>query len=268
MSYSNRPDIVLTKELSLLKPNGKLFLGLGQSADTFAPAVDSFVVTADGRMKSYGAWLKENPTLHVVDRTRVHKDIEDVSPTYHHAYEVSRKPGVTPVVPELETGFFEAGGPPRVILVEKGSLLAHNPRVAEERSAETLAARTKEVSGPDATGHFLDLFRGGALSSPLASAVRDNGRGMGPPRARRRGDREGARGRRARRVGALRHRDEPVRRPPRAPRGEAPGPRNARRPRRRQREPRDGQRGTSSPRPRRPRCSATTWTRSRPEAKS
>lgn len=170
--YSTRPDTVLRKELAMLKPEGKLFLGLGQSGDTFAPAVDSTVVSG-GRLKTYGEWLESNPTLAVTKRTRTIQELDDVHPTYKHAYEIAKKPGVEPQVPELEPISLEAGGPPRVTTMEKGAALFANPKEARAVEAETRAALEKQLSSQGAGG-FFDLFRGGATSNLLASAASDN----------------------------------------------------------------------------------------------
>ncbi len=169
-SYSERPDLVLAKETSSLKPNGTLFLGLGQTMDTNIPAVHSAVISGDGVVRSYLEWLPTIEGLQVEARVRTKQDLEDVSPSEHFAAAITVKPGATPVIPSLELVHFVAGGPPRVLAMETGAALYQRPETARRLEAESQADLAHELNTAP-TGTFLDLFRAGPVSNPLARAL-------------------------------------------------------------------------------------------------
>jgi SAM-dependent methyltransferase len=117
-AYTTRPDLVLHKYLSRLKPDGVIFMSLGSDYGVFGR--DDKVATASGKVLTLEQWLS---TLRGVN-VKMHKRQAQADMHEGHIWsvEITKTPGETPRIPELEILHYKPGMPPIRLFAEKNVL--------------------------------------------------------------------------------------------------------------------------------------------------
>lgn len=164
MAYSSRPDLVLSKYLQALKPQGKILLSLGHGYGVFGH--HNKVSLADGRLLTFKDWLLGLKGLQVKLR-------ELVIPNEFNKGELLsveitlKEDGTLPEIPALDLLNMKNGMPPEMIfreipkgsLAEASSLTFPLQRALQEKYAQSSATR------------FLDSFRAGVWTGSWTHAL-------------------------------------------------------------------------------------------------
>ena len=166
LAYSSQPTVVIQKYLNNLKENGEIYLFLGSRHELFG--LNNKVVTASGKVLTLAQWLEQIPGTKA---ELIKTQYDDDGSLYETWTMRITKIDSKAKVPLVEIIHFEEGAPPAMTFreVRTQGLEDRSKSLLRQQARVKFKERTKAIT----VSEFFDAFRGGEISHPLISSIKN-----------------------------------------------------------------------------------------------
>ncbi|MBN8541276.1 MAG: hypothetical protein J0L82_12865 [Deltaproteobacteria bacterium] len=171
LAYSGTPHLILRQYFDWADANGEIFVFMG-TRDVYG--LKNRVITADGRYLNLIDWIKGIPGIKVdlLVETR-----EDDGVIYEKwAMRLTRDAGQPLSIPDVVLRELQPGAPPTMLFQEKPSFSARGNNAlleAQLKIRRGIENGLQKKAQSSTFTQFLDSFRGGEITHPLVSEVKN-----------------------------------------------------------------------------------------------